>query len=245
LSGPRKCRALSFGIHTTDGQELKPEDLREIVRALPGGMRGVFTSVNLFHVYTRDQLAPYYTSDDSTYYTADAIGTLSTTPEEILESAVFPDVATLDTVDFWRTAPRGFASHIRTFNEDRQGMRDRRLEPGKWLWPFYLVRELYEFVLHACLLSERFEKAESVQFHCEWWGLCDRELADAMSPLQWTSGKIAKTDHRVVMGEWATEDLHRTPDVVSELAGPILRLFDPSFECSAEWVGEQTKRFRG
>jgi hypothetical protein len=230
---PRSFHAFSFGISTTDGTEFKPQDLLQIVRSLPAGMRGVFNNPNLFHAYTRPELAPYFAAD-------------AENNREILESAVFPDVATLnETVEFWRISPTGFASHIRTYNEDREELRQQvRKDGGKWFWPYQMIRELHELVIHAYLLAERLKSTESVEFLCEWWGLRDREIADAEPGIHWTEGKIAREDHRVTRGEWAIDDLRRTPDIVSALAAPVLRLFDPSFDCSAEWAGEQTTRFK-
>jgi hypothetical protein len=236
MLSPRKYRELSFVIHTADGQELKPQDLLQIVQANPNGMRGTFSCSSLFHVDTRNETAPYYTCD--------AASTRSGDLGEILESVVFPDDLNLNIVDFWRITPRGFATHIRTHNEDREDMRNAGREPGKWFWPFYLVRNLYELALHAYLLSEHFDKSETVEFRCEWWGLHDREIADARPMIHWMPGKIAKMDHCVTSGEWAKEDLRRTADVVSALAGPVLRLFDPSFDCSPDWVGAQTQHFK-
>ena len=230
---PRSFRALSFAISTADGAEFNAQDLLQVVRSLPTGLRGVFLNPTLFHAYTRPELAPYYAAnaDDS---------------REVLESAVFPDVANLkDTVDFWRIAPTGLATHIRTYNEDRDELRQQVCKGGgRWFWPYQMIRDLHELVLHAYLLAKRLETAESVEFQCEWWGLHDREIADAEPGVHWTEGKIAREDHRVTRGEWAVEELRQTPDVVSALAAPVLRLFDPSFDCSPEWAGDQTTRFK-
>jgi hypothetical protein len=87
----------------------------------------------LFYVDTRNEAAPYYTSDTTDSRIGDA--------SEILESAL------------WIT-PGGRDSHIRTYNEDPENMRKKEREPGKWFWPFSLVRDLYELVLHAYFLSE-------------------------------------------------------------------------------------------
>jgi hypothetical protein len=230
---PRSFRALSFAISTADGAEFKPQDLLQAVRSLPAGMRGVFLNPSLFHAYTRPELAPNFTAE-------------ADTSAEILESAVFPDVANLgDTVDFWRIAPTGFATHVRTYNEDRDDLRKQVCKNGgKWFWPYQMIRDLYELVLHGYLLAERLKSAESIEFRCEWWGLRDRKIADAEPGVHWTEGKIAREDHRVTRGEWAIDKLRHTPDVVSALAAPVLRLFDPSFDCSADWVGEQTTRFK-
>ena len=229
---PRSFRALSFAINTAHGSELMPQNLLQIVRSLPNGMRGTFLNPALFHAYTRPELAPYYTAD-----VTDAAGS------EILESAVFSDAAIPDTIDFWRIAPNGFASHFRPYNEDRAELRKVRSE-GRWFWPYQLVRELHELVLHAWLFAERFEFVRSVEFRCEWWGLQGREIADAEPGVHWTRGKIAKEDHRITRGEWGIDELRQPPAIVSALAGPVLRLFDPALDCSADWVGQQAARFK-
>jgi hypothetical protein len=232
ILAPRSFRALSFAINTADGYELPPQNLLQIVQSLPNGIRGTFLSSTLFHAYTRHDLAPYYTADAS-----DAAG------NEILESAVFPEIVGIaGIIDFWRMAPNGFATHIRSYNEDRTELRKVRGE-GRWFWPYQLVRELFELVLHASLLAQHFKSAESVEFRCEWWGLQGREIADAEPSVHWTGGKIAKQDHRITRGEWGIDELPYAPAIVSALAGPVLRLFDPMLECSADWVGQQTARF--
>jgi len=230
---PRSFRVLSFAISTADGTEFRPQDLLHLIRSLPKDMRNVFPIPRLFDVYARPELAPYFTTDADENV-------------EILESAVFPDVANLsDTVDFWRIAPSGFASHITTYNEDGEEIRKYvRKNTGSWFWPYKMIRDLHELVLHAYLLAGHLKSAESVEFQCEWWGLRDREIADADPNVRWIEGKIAKEDHRVTHGEWAVDELRRTSEIVSSLAAPVLRLFDPSFDCSAEWAGEQTTRFK-
>jgi len=235
LLTPRKYRALSFLIHTASGFEVKPFELQQTISAVAQPMRTALTP-HLFHVSPNPDLAPYYTSDHAPNSLREK--------GEILESAKFPDVA-LGPIDFWRVTPGGFASHIRPFHEDREGTRSGEgHEAGEWFCPFYLIRDLYEFVLFASLLGERFEGAKSIEFRCEWWGLTKREIADAHPAVYWSPGKIARDDHRIITGEWPVEDLKHQPDIVSALAAPVLRLFSPDLDCSPEFVGGQTGRFR-
>ena len=49
LLAPRKFRAFSFAIHTSDGCEVPPENLMRIVQSIPNHMRGAMTS-HMFHV---------------------------------------------------------------------------------------------------------------------------------------------------------------------------------------------------
>jgi hypothetical protein len=234
LITPRRYRALSFTIHTADGYEIKASDLRETVSTVVQPMRTALTP-QLFHVYSKPDLAPYFTSDTAPNILGDK--------GEILESALFADVA--NSTDFWRVNPGGFATHIRPYREDREGTRSGAGHgPGQWLCPFYVIRDLYEFVLFASLISTRFEGAESVEFRCEWWGLKGREIADADARVYWSEGKIARDDHRVTTGEWQTGELAHQPDIVSALASPLMRLFSPDLDCSPDFVGGQTRRFR-
>jgi hypothetical protein len=232
LINPKCYRTLSFAIHTASGFELEAFDLLQIVSLLPNEMRGALTS-NLFNVYNRQEISPYYTTDSES------------DEEEILECVLFPIALPTRTAEFWRITPSGLASHIRPYNEDRENFSSGvGHAPGKWFWPYSAIRDLYELVLFALLLSARFQAAESVEFRCEWWGLDNREIADAEPTIHWTPGKIARESHRVTRGEWEIDELRHQPNVVSALLSPVLRLFDPSFDCSPTWVGEQTTRFK-
>ena len=60
----------------------------------------------------------------------------------------------------------------------------------------------------------------------------------------WLPGRIARADHRVTIGEWPVAELVAWPRIVSALGAPVMRLFHPSFDFSAEWVAQQEPGFR-
>ncbi|WP_413992412.1 hypothetical protein ACMDCR_10145 [Labrys okinawensis] len=228
ILSPRKYRTLSFSIHTADAFEFEPAALLPMVNALPSLMAGYRTQ--LFDVYTREGLAPYLI--------ADAKATPTGKTSEILESAIFPDRAVTGLTDFWRVAPGGFATHIGVYYEDRKKSYDG-FEPGTWFWPFQAMREVNALVLIAMVMAQRLEGAESVEFRCEWQGLGGRALSDAEFGFPWLPGLTSYEEERVTLGEWSVDDLKHQPVIVSELVGPLVRSFYPSFPCDPDWVGRQ------
>jgi hypothetical protein len=202
-------------------------------------LHDAFSYAPFLYPHQRPGLAPYFTSDRR----------LKTgSNEEILEAFGRADGS--QEVWFWRVAPSGFVSDIRSFFEDNDGLKNNAglkslgLEHGKWFSPYFMVRELAAMIFHARALGVKI-RGETVAFRCEWSGLTDRELGDAVPGYSWSPGKIARVDTRFTEGEWLLEDIReKWPEIVSALGAPVLRLFDASFDCSPDWVRSQAPRFK-
>jgi len=226
--------AHSYYIHTSSGEQLVAHELTDILRATHANLGGVFISPHLFYPYTRKELLPYFTFDDRLPHGS---------ADEILEFA--GDASILSWLEFWRLSPAGLASNIRPHLEDNPEFEERGLKSGKWFCPYFLTRRLTELVLHAVTLSRRFATAESVEFRCQWSGLQDREVGDPDTSIHWSPGKIARTDHRVSVIEWPTKTLEgEWAQVVSALGGPVMRLFDPAFDYSPDFIKRNVPRFQ-
>jgi hypothetical protein len=227
------CTAHTYAVQTSLREQLPPYQLTDTLRTTYAKLSEMFSQPNLFYPYTRPELLPYFTSDDHLE---------RGTTEEILEFIGPPEI--MSWVEFWRMSPSGLVTNIRPHFEDNEEFRQRGLEPGKWFWPFFLTRRLAEFVIHAHVFSQRFASADSVAFRCEWFGLLEREIADPDPMIHWIRGKIARVDHRVTAGEWPAKSLaSEWPEVVSALGGPLMRLFDPTFDFSTDFIRQQLPRF--
>jgi hypothetical protein len=133
-----------------------------------------------------------------------------------------------------RVSPEGLATHICIHQEDE---RQESAGRGTRFDPLYLTRQLADLVLHASLFAQRFPTAEAVQFHCEWSGLREREMAGPDGRLDRRTHKIARADCCITSGEWPLGELGRSwPDVVSVLGAPVLRMFDPNVNFSGDWI---------
>jgi hypothetical protein len=226
---------LSYSIRVGDDQMLDPGSLIEVLRQVNREVHDLMNNPMLFYPYTREEIAPYFTEDPDG----------EKRDREILEAAIFPDMAVLrGTIDLWRVSLDGLATQVLPFWEDREDLADKLGGPGTWFCPFYMVRHLAQLVRHARAFAERFAATDTVEFRCEWRGLAGREVADPNSWVLWLPGKIARSDHRVTTGEWPVAELVTWPRIVSILGGPVMRLFDPTFDFSPEWVALQQKRFR-
>ena len=227
--------ARSYSIINHNGESLNPTSMINILRSAYSDVGNTISNHHAFYIYTRPELQPYFTYD----------GNLERSKmSEILECAVTPPVAS--SLELWRASPAGLVADVRTLDEDDERFSQLGLRPGKWFCPFFLTRNLAELVLHAHLFSRRFPVTEAVEFRCEWSGMQERELADPDSTFgHWERGHIARADHRVTIAQSQANDLGRTwPEVVSALGGPVMRLFDPAFDYSPDWVRTQVDRLR-
>jgi hypothetical protein len=227
---------LSYAVRTGDGQLLDPSYIIELLREVNREVHDLFNSPLLFYPYMLPQIAPYVTEDPESGQGS----------RDLLECAVFEDMPLITRrTDFWRVSMDGLATHVRPFWEDREDMRKHsKREPGSWFCPFYMVRSLAELTRHARALAAKFAAADAVEFRCEWHGLANREVFDPRPFIDWFPGKIARADHRVTTGEWSIAELVVWPRIVSTLGAPVMRLFNPDFDFSPEWVAQNEPRFR-
>lgn len=184
---------------------------------------------SMFHVFDRHEISPYSETDSASG------------EREFLEcSHIRRSVLDLALPDFWRVSPTGKATIIRPYREDRRQLHGK--PPGTYFSPFTMARELTEIVRHAQAMAEHFEAIQSVSFRVEWSGLKQRELNPGEN---WSPGRIARTDRRLVTLEATIADLKvQWPELVSEMLSQVMRVFHPSLSISAERVREWTPRFR-
>ncbi len=223
----------SYLVRTTSGEQIRPEDLTNKLRGIYRTLNSLVGAAHIFYPYTRRDLQPHFTSD---------AGLRSGKTSQLLEFIGVPEL--LSWGQFWRVSPSGLVTNSRPHREDQDDFSKFGLETGKWFWPFSMTHGLAEIVLHAQLFSELFSSAEVVEFRCEWSGLHDRALADPESKDTWRDIHMAFGDECVTVGEWPVTDLRMSwPEIVSILGGGVMRLFDPTFDCSPEWVRGQIPRW--
>ncbi len=229
--------ARSYAINTKDGDRIEPAQLARNLRAVYDSLGQVVPRGDLFYVYHNNpDLIPYFTSDDKIFRKS---------MDELLE---FLSIDTRDRIGFWRVSPVGMATQIGSHLEDKEvpAFSQYGLHPGKWFWPYRLTCNLAELVLHASEFSQKFSSAENVEFRCEWSGLRERKISDP-DQMGFESGKVARIDHRITVGEWPIIELRRSwPEIVSVLGGPVMRLFDNDCEYSPEFIRKShLPRMRG
>ena len=147
--------------------------------------------------------------------------------------------------DFWRISPYGLATLIRAYREDRERtVKACRRAAGTWFSPTDMIRETAELVTHARLMARQFDTATRVNFRCSWYGLHNRQIAEFDPSVYWSPGHSANADSRTIEGTCSIPELAaKWPTVVSELAGPVLRLFG-IHHCSPEYVSSLQPKFR-
>lgn len=224
----RGTAAKSFRINTTHGDQIAANRLGRELQLIHGELASRFKHAACFHPYTRRGLVPYFTADSDLSHAG-----------EILECFAPPPL--VEAADFWRVAPTGAAFDMRLYTEDREEFRQQGLEPGKWFSPYFLTRDLEAFAHFAEQLTAKFPAAETIEFRCEWHGLLNRHAAAGEPGRFWPPANISRTDHCITRGEWPAPLLRSAwPDIVSALGGPVVRLFDSTFDYSPDWIKSQS-----
>lgn len=229
---------LSYRIVETGGETRHTvKTLGEAIRITGEAVRNVvWTGWSMFHQFTRASIAPRVVIDAASGKEVEAIET-NLLGETILESTV---------PDLWRITVDGRSSIVRPYREDRMvipHLSARGLIPGKYISPRILIRELYEFATHAKELAKAFPHASKIEFHCSWFGLEGRRIADMEPDVEW-GDYVCHVNNRsssatVTLDELAAD----TVSVVATLAAPVLNLFD-GFEISRDWIARQVPKFR-
>ena len=192
----------------------------------------VWTGWSMFYVFSRPEIAPRPVTEN-----ADGTGL------NLLE-ANLDEGDDMGLPDFWRVSPRGWATIVRAFREDKVGLnKDLGRRPGTWLDPETIIRETAEFVRHAFLLAQQFPTASAVEFECAWRGLVGRSINTlAQDVIPYRQGYTCKSDNKIATGIWAPDFLlAQWEEVVAELACPVLELFRYE-NCSSKSVQAMGKQ---
>ena len=226
---------LSYLISTEEGETLSTADLARILEEINVEVRNtVWTGWSMFYPFARPDIAPRL-------YPENADGTGG----DVLECNLLIDEDfDISLPDYWRIAPDGRVTLVRTYREDRvRSARSLQRKSGTWLSPETVVRETTELVTHARLLARYFQTPTRILFRCTWLGLQGRELADFDSTIYWGHGHVASADLRTTEGDWPIATIAATcTGVVSELCSPVLNIFGFT-RCSAQFVEGLASRF--
>ena len=231
---------LSYSIvHSEQGVMPKRELLEALAQINREVRELVWTGWSMFYPFTRAEIAPQYRTEGS-----------DGSRDYFLETNLALDDLDFDITlaDFWRVSPKGWATLVRAYREDRPGGENRIIDqdrkPGTWLSPETPIRETAELVRHAYMFSKYFTSSTAIEFDCQWKGLKGRELKDFNPGVDWRPGKVSQLDIRKTSGVWPIADLvNNWPNVVAKLSCPILEMFGFDF-CSPDFVREMEKRFR-
>jgi len=222
----------SYAIESASAKSRNPATLIGHLQFLHNELSNFLPSPAFIYPYTRPELSSYFTFDP---------GLARGISSEILESVALPEI--VGRPELWRASPNGLFSDVRGYTEDFFHSSDSRLKPGKWFSPLFMTRALYALIQHAYLFSENYPTGTMIEFRCEWSGLLERELKDHDPMVDWLPGKIAHVNRRITTGEWPLEEVRmQWPEIASELAGPVMRLFDPTFDYTAGWIRGQLQR---
>jgi hypothetical protein len=230
----RKARQqFSYVIGLIGEQRLRSNRLSQVLSETNAEVRDlVMTGWSMFYQFSRDGIAPYWTTDAA----------IEGGDEDFLECSLLGEVSDRGGLDFWRVSPNGKATLIREFWEDHPMIEGRA--PYTAIDPDLVGRSLAELVRHARGFASRFDLAVDVSFRCEWRGLAGRRpqrLHGGRGPF----GRTTNSDHRVSTGTWPVGDLTGAwPNIVSTLAAPVARAFGLEDQFEPELLALQVDRWR-
>jgi hypothetical protein len=229
---------LSYRIIETGGKsEHTAMTLSEAIRVANESVRNVvWTGWSMFYQFSRAELAPRIVIDKTTGEETEAVET-SLLNETTLQ-ATLPD--------FWRITADGRATLLRAYREDRATnpqLAAKGLQPGKWLAPRELVREVYELASHAKEMAKAFAHATSVELRCSWYGLHSRRIGDFDPGVDWDERTCHAEERTTTVTVSVEQLIADTASVAVELYEPVLRLFD-GLELDREWIVREMPKFR-
>ena len=227
--------ALSYALELSHPQTLDHAQLPEHLRHC------AFEAQALFRPGLRMFEPPYRLAARPRFVADPACGDDDT---DFLETAWLRAYPTTETADLWRVSPKGFATVVKPYAEDRAEVNAAlEMQPGTWLNPDLLARELAELVCHARSFARFFAGARRAVFRCDWWGLAGRELFDPEA--RWAQSGAALGDHRAAALDVPIASLLQAwPEAVARLMAPVLRALEPDLVLDADWVRAQAPRWR-
>jgi hypothetical protein len=230
----RSHYALSYGFELIGPEILEHAQLPELLRRIVFELQPMFgDALAMFDPPYRRAVQPRFAVDAAT-------GDCET---DFLEVAWLRDRPPTEIADFWRFSPRGFATIVRDYAEDRSSDRAQGTAPGERFSPNVLAREIAELVCHARALVRYFAGVRRIWLRCEWWGLAGRELFDPDA--SWTNRRPRPDDHRIVTLQAPAASLAQAwPEAVAQIMAPILRAFEPDLALGPDWVRAQSTLWR-
>lgn len=222
--------AFELGGPAVPDQAQLPDILRRVVFEMKPLFRD---SMMLFDPPYRRSVQPRFVVDDAT----------GDSETDFLEVAWLRERPPGATADFWRLSPRGLASIVRNYAEDRPDANEAfGMQPGTWFSPNVLAQDVAALVCHARSLARFFASVRRVHFRCEWWGLAGREVFDPHA--SWVQRGAASDDHRVVTTQMPAASLGQAwPEMVAQIMAPVLRAFEPDLALGGDWVRGQMARW--
>jgi hypothetical protein len=225
---------LSYGLELGSPEGPEHAQLADTLRRVVLELRPLFhDKVMLFDPPYRRSVQPRFVVDEST----------GDSETDFLEVAWLRERPPSETADFWRMSPRGFASIVRDYAEDKTAGNDAlQTQPGTWFSPNVLAQEVAALVCHARSFARYFGAVRRVHFRCEWWGLNGRELFDPQT--RWVQRHPATDNHRVVTTQMPAASLGQAwPEMVAQIMAPVLRAFEPDLALGGDWVRGQMARW--
>lgn len=229
---------LSYSIDRSDEQQLSRQNLLQTLREINSEVRDlVKTGWSMFYIFDVPEIRPSWRTDAAS----------GLEENDFLECALLRDTRDRDFrplfPDLWRVSPDGKATLIRNYWEDGADWnKSLGWQSGTWLSPNLLTRALAEFVRHARGMAERFDSPTTVTFRVEWHGLKDRTVRDPFG--LWMNNWTSHSSHRVATGSWPLTSLTDAwPEIVAELAAPVMRSFTTEFVLSADWIRGQAPKW--
>ena len=225
----------SYHIERTDGGRLDPDKMIEVLRQVNGEVHDLVDSGwSMFYVFTKHGITPSFVTDQAS----------GQDNSDFVECSLMRDPEPVFTAyDMWRISPDGYATIIRPYWEDSPDFTQRT--SGTWLSPRLLARNLAEFIRHARGVAERFDSSVSLTIRCEWYGLSGRVIWDPWG-VWWPEERVATSDQRVTNGSWPVSTLENGwPEIVAQLAAPVIRAFPSDFKMNANWIRGQASWIRG
>jgi hypothetical protein len=217
----------SYAFAPIDDTEISQPSLLKALREVNYEIRDLSAGSWLLYPYTRPDIAPKSVTDvdaglgDDDFLQCDALQVAGT---------------------FWRASSGGRITIIRQYFEDNWE-KAGRVPPGAVLSPNVQVQCLAEFIRHARGMAERFERANTVSFRCEWNGISGRRIDDLRA--HWFREDCASDDRRVSYGTWPISALASDwPAIASKLVRPLLRAFMLDDVVSPEWINNQASGWR-
>ena len=227
--------ALSYALELLHPQTLDHAQLPEHLRRCAFEAQAQFPpGLRMFEPPYRLAARPRFVADPST----------GDDDTDFLETAWLRAYPPTENADLWRVSPKGFATVVKPYEEDRAEVNAALgTQPGTWLNPDLLARELAELVCHARSFARFFAGARRAVFRCDWWGLAGRELFDPEG--RWAQSGAALGDHRAAALDVPIASLMQAwPEAVARLMAPVLRALEPDLVLDADWVRAQAPRWR-